>query len=73
MRAIRNLERICLEDLHGNYVLEVIDVLENPERADEEKILATPTLIKSLPPPLRKLIGDMSDRERVLAGLDLEP
>lgn len=71
-RAIRNLERICQQDLAGEYVLEIIDVLENPERADREKVIATPTLIKELPLPLRKLIGDMSDRSRVLAGLDIE-
>ncbi|MFK8000010.1 MAG: circadian clock KaiB family protein [Polyangiales bacterium] len=71
-RAVRNLERICRKDLNGNYKLEVVDVLEEPERADADKILATPTLIKELPLPLRKLIGDMSDRERVLVGLDVE-
>ena len=70
-RAVRNLEWICENDLGGNYRLEVVDVLEDPERADEDKVLATPTLIKEQPLPLRRLIGDMSDRKRVLEGLDV--
>ncbi len=69
--AIRNLRRICEEDLQGLYELEIIDVLERPQLAEDEKILATPTLIKQLPPPLRRIIGDMSNSERVLLGLDL--
>lgn len=69
--AIRNLRRICEEDLKGQYELEIIDVLERPQLAEDEKILATPTLIKQLPPPLRRIIGDMSNSERVLLGLDL--
>ena len=72
-RAIANLRRICQEDLLGQYELMVIDVLERPQLAEEEKILATPTLIKELPPPLRKIIGDLSDTEKVLLGLDLRP
>jgi circadian clock protein KaiB len=72
-RAIANLRRICEEDLRGQYELAVIDVLERPQLAEEEKILATPTLIKELPPPLRKIIGDLSDTEKVLLGLDLQP
>src|SRR5207244_9532174 len=55
--AIANLRRICEEDLHGEYQLDIIDVLENPQAAEDEKILATPTLIKRLPPPLRRVIG----------------
>ena len=69
--AIRNLRRICEEDLKGQYELEIIDVLERPQLAQDEKILATPTLIKQLPPPLRRISGDMSNSERVLLGLDL--
>jgi circadian clock protein KaiB len=71
-RAIRNLRRICDEDLHGHYKMVVIDVLERPQLAEDERILATPTLIKSLPPPLRRIIGDLSERDKVLLGLDIE-
>ena len=71
-RALANLRRICESELaEGKYVLIVIDVLEQPQLAEDEKILATPTLIKELPPPLRKIIGDMSDKEKVVLGLDL--
>jgi circadian clock protein KaiB len=59
--------------LGGEYQLEVIDVLANPQIAEDEKILATPTLIKQLPPPLRRVIGDLSDKEKVLLGLELRP
>jgi circadian clock protein KaiB len=69
--AIDNLKRICEADLSGRYVLEIIDVLEHPELAEQDKILATPTLIKQLPPPLRRVIGDLSDAEKVLLGLEL--
>jgi circadian clock protein KaiB len=72
-RAIANLRRICEEDLGGRYQMVVIDVLERPQLAEDEKILATPTLIKVLPPPLRRVIGDLSDTEKVLLGLDLQP
>ena len=71
--AIANLQRICEQELHGLYELEIIDVLEFPDRAEEEKILATPTLIKSLPLPLRRVIGDLSDKEKVLLGLEVQP
>ena len=71
--AISNLKRICAEELGGRYELEIIDVLEHPQLAEDEKVLATPTLIKSLPPPLRRVIGDLSDTEKVLLGLDLRP
>jgi circadian clock protein KaiB len=70
-QAIANLRRICDEDLRGEYELQIIDVLENPQLAEDEKILATPTLIKRLPPPLRRIIGDLSDKEKVLLGLDV--
>jgi circadian clock protein KaiB len=69
--AIANLRRICEEELHGEYQLEIIDVLEHPQLAEDEKILATPTLIKQLPPPLRRVIGDLSDKEKVLLGLEV--
>lgn len=71
--AIGNIRRICEEDLHGEYELQIIDVLEHPEAAEEEKILATPTLIKQLPPPLRRVIGDLTDKEKVLFGLAVSP
>lgn len=69
--AISNLERICEEELCGEYELVIIDVLEHPQLAEDEKILATPTLIKQLPPPLRRVIGDLSDTDKVLLGLDV--
>lgn len=72
-KAIANLRRICEEDLRGQYELQIIDVLENPQLAEDAKILATPTLIKRLPPPLRRVIGDLSDKEKVLLGLDVWP
>lgn len=72
-RAIANLKEICERDLQGLYILQIIDVLENPQLAEDEKILATPTLIKDLPPPLRRVIGDLSNSEKVLLGLDLSP
>jgi circadian clock protein KaiB len=70
-RAIANLKRLCDEELENCYELVVIDVLEHPEVAEQERILATPTLIKQLPPPLRRVIGDLTDREKVLLGLNL--
>ena len=71
-RAITNIRRICEEELKGQYELVVIDVLERPQLAEDEKILATPTLTKELPPPLRRVIGDMSDTDKVLLGLDIQ-
>ena len=71
--AIANLQRICDQELGGQYDLEIIDVLEFPELAENEKILATPTLIKSLPLPLRRVIGDLSNTEKVLLGLEVQP
>jgi circadian clock protein KaiB len=70
-RAISNLRRICEEDLGGRYQLEIIDVLEHPQVAEDDRILATPTLIKQLPPPLRRVIGDLSDKDKVLIGLEV--
>jgi len=69
--AIANLKRICEQELHSEYSLEIIDVLEQPQAAEDDKILATPTLIKQLPPPLRRVIGDLSDKDKVLVGLEL--
>lgn len=69
--SIANLRKLCEEEMAGRYELQIIDILERPQLAEDEKILATPTLIKELPPPLRRIIGDLSDRERVLLGLDL--
>ncbi len=72
IRAIENLRAICTSQFHEeDYDIEVIDILENPQLAEDEKILATPTLVKRLPTPIRKIIGDLSDREKVLLGLDL--
>ena len=71
MRALKTLKNILDEEFQGVYALKVIDVLKNPQLAEEDKILATPTLSKILPPPVRKIIGDLTDRERVLIGLDL--
>ena len=70
-RAVANLRRICAEELDGQYDLVIVDVLESPQLAEDQKILATPTLIKELPRPVRRIIGDLSDKERVLLGLDL--
>jgi circadian clock protein KaiB len=72
-RAIANLKEICEKELKGLYELQIIDVLERPQLAEDEKILATPTLIKDLPPPLKRIIGDLSNSEKVLLGLDLSP
>jgi len=69
--AVANLRRICEQELSDQYELRVIDVLQQPQLAEDEKILATPTLIKELPPPLRRVIGDLSDKEKVLLGLEL--
>jgi len=69
--AFSNLKRICEEQLDGKYSIEVIDLLKNPHLANEYQIVALPTLIRKLPVPVRKIIGDLSDTERVLIGLDL--
>ncbi len=71
VRALNTLKNILEQEFKGVYALKVIDVLKSPQLAEEDKILATPTLSKILPPPVRKIIGDLSDRERVLIGLDL--
>ena len=72
-RAIANLRRVCEEYLKGEYDLEVIDIYQMPAAAKEFQIVAAPTLVKMLPLPLRLIIGDLADKDRVLAGLDLSP
>jgi circadian clock protein KaiB len=71
--ALTNLKKICEEHLQGRYRLEVIDLLEHPQLARGDQILALPTLVRKLPEPIRKLVGDLSDTERALVGLDLRP
>lgn len=71
--AIANLRKFCEEHLAGRYTIEVIDLLENPKLARTDQIVAIPTLVRKLPTPMRKIIGDLSDRERVLLGFDLQP
>ena len=71
-RAIENIRKICEENLKGRYELEVIDIFQQPQIARSEQIIAAPTLIKKLPLPLRKFIGDLSDTERILVGLELK-
>jgi circadian clock protein KaiB len=72
-RAIQNIRALCEERLHGRYDLEVIDIYQHPEEVKPEQIVVTPTLVKKLPLPFRKIIGDLSDMDRVLVGLDLVP
>ncbi len=72
MRAIENLEQICSEYLKGRCKIEIIDIYQRPQLMHGEQIIAAPTLIKKLPVPLRRLVGDLSDKERVLFGLDLK-
>lgn len=71
--AIRMLQSLCLDELGGTYRLEIVDVLEHPEEAEERRILVTPAVVKELPPPIRKVIGDLSDKNKVLVGLDIRP
>ena len=73
LRAIDNLKSICDDQLQGRYDLEVVDVSKQPSVAKAQQLIAAPTLIKALPLPLRRLIGDLSDKERVLVALDLKP
>lgn len=72
-RAFNNLRKICEEHLHGRYTIEIVDLLENPALGRGDQILALPTLVRKLPPPMKKIIGDLSNTERVLVGLDLRP
>jgi circadian clock protein KaiB len=71
VNAIANIKKICEENLQGRYELEVIDLYQQPHRAQDEQIIAMPVLIRKLPPPLRRIIGELSDTERVLVGLDI--
>jgi circadian clock protein KaiB len=71
LRAIENVRKICTENLEGRYQLEIVDIYQQPIFAKEGQIVAAPTLVKELPPPLRKFIGDMSQTERILLGLDV--
>jgi circadian clock protein KaiB len=73
VNAFRNLERLCEEHLAGHYRIEIIDLLKNPHLAYADRILAVPTVVRKLPFPIRKMIGDLSNAERVLAGLELRP
>jgi circadian clock protein KaiB len=72
-QAIMNIKQICEEHLRGRYHLEVIDIYQQPVLAKGEQIIAAPTLVKKLPPPLRRFIGSMADVERILVGLDIKP
>ena len=71
--AFANLKKICEEHLHGKFRIEVVDLLQNPGLAQGDQILALPTLVRRLPPPVKKIIGDLSNTERVLVGLDIRP
>jgi circadian clock protein KaiB len=71
--ALANLKKICEEHLKGKYTIEIIDLLENPKLAKGDQILAIPTLVRKIPVPIRKIIGDLSNTERVLVGLDIFP
>jgi circadian clock protein KaiB len=71
--ALKNLKKICEEHLQGRYRLHVIDLVKTPQLAQDDQILAIPTLVRNLPQPIRKIIGDLSDTQRVLVGLDIRP
>jgi circadian clock protein KaiB len=73
LRAIQNIRALCEERLHGRYELKVIDIYQHPEQVKPEQIIVTPTLIKKLPLPLRRLIGDLSNKDHLLLGLDIVP
>ncbi len=73
LTAFENLKKICEEYLQGRYHIEVVDLLEHPQLARGDQIIALPTLVRQLPPPMRKIIGDLSNTDRVLVGLDLRP
>lgn len=70
-KAVNNIKKICKEELNGEYHLEIINILENPQLAEDDRIIVVPTLVKALPEPLRRVIGDLSNTEKVLLGLDL--
>jgi len=71
--ALKNITRYCRENLEGRYSIEVIDLLKTPQLAEGDQIVAIPTLIRKVPIPIRKIIGDLSDEEKVLVGLDIRP
>lgn len=73
MAAFANLKRICDIHLAGKYRIEVVDLMKKPQRAKDDEIIAIPTLVRRLPQPIRKIIGDLGDRERTLVGLELSP
>lgn len=73
LTAFANLKKLCEEHLKGKYSIEIVDLIENPHLAAGDQILAIPTLVRKLPEPIRKIIGDLSDAEKVLVGLDLKP
>ncbi|ADC61650.1 circadian clock KaiB family protein [Allochromatium vinosum] len=73
LRAFENLKELCETHLAGRYQIEIIDLMENPKLARGDQIVAVPTLVRKLPEPVRKIIGDLSDSDRVLVGLDLRP
>ncbi len=73
LTAFANLKKYCEEELAGRYEIEVVDLLEHPQLAEGDQIVAIPTLVRRLPPPMKKIIGDLSSRERTLVGLDLKP
>jgi circadian clock protein KaiB len=73
LAALANLKRVCDEHLAGRYTIEVIDLLKNPRLAKDDQIVAIPTLVRKLPEPLRRLVGDLSDTDRTLVGLQLRP
>src|SRR5690242_19458156 len=73
LAAMSNLQRVCETHLAGRYEIEVIDLVQNPRLAVGDQILAVPTLVRRLPPPLKRIIGDLSDTERLLVGLDIRP
>lgn len=73
IKAVTNIKKICEEYLEGRHTLEIIDIYQQPQFAEADQIIAAPTLIKKLPYPFKRLVGDMSDKKRVLRGLDLKP
>jgi circadian clock protein KaiB len=71
--ALKNITKYCMEHLKGKYVIEVVDLLKNPQLAEGDQIFAIPTLVRKVPVPLRKIIGDLSNEEKVLVGLNIRP
>ena len=73
VRALANLKALCEEHLAGEYTIEVVDLVKSPQLAEGDQIVAVPTLVRQLPPPLKRIIGDLSNTEKILVGLDLRP